>query len=134
MQTVSPSLTSPQQLRQQSSDSTLSYKKSPEGPEPAQQGQEDPVLEAQFEYVLDIQEREPENPDVPHQPAFLQLVKFAAQQGFPIPAPPPLIQPAAVMAAAAPAVNTGQLQDPTPDIFTRDCCKLELFKQQFRMY
>jgi len=65
---------------------------------------------------------------------FLHLVKFATQQGFPIPAPPPLIQPAAIMAAAAPAVNTGQLQDPSPNIFTRDCHTSELFKQQFWMY
>jgi len=101
-------LTEPQHLRQQSSDSTLSYEEeSPEGAEPTYQGQEDPVLEAQFEHVLDIQEREPEDPNNPQQPAFLQLVKFATQQGFPIPAPPLLIQPAAIMAAAALAINTG---------------------------
>jgi len=124
-----PSLTAPHQPRQQSSDSTLEYEEeSPEGPELAQQGQEDPVLEAQFEHVLDIQEREPEDPGEPDQPAFLHLVEFAAQQGFPIPAPPPIIQPAAIMAAAAPAVNTGQLQDPAPDMFTGDHRSSELFK------
>ena len=133
--TESLSLTEPCQLRQQSSDSTLAYKEeSPEGAEPTQQGQEDPVLEAQFEHVLDVQEREPEGPGEPDQPAFLHLVKFATQQGFPIPAPPPLIQPAAIMATAAPAVNTGRLQDPTPNMFTGDCRSSELFKQQFRMY
>ena len=103
------------------SDSTLSYKESLEGPEPTQQGQEDPVLEAQFEYVLDVQEREPENPEELHQPAFLQLVEFAAQQGLSIPVPPPLIQPAAIMAAPAAAVNTGWFQDPTPGVFNGDC-------------
>jgi len=101
-------LTEPCQLRQQSSDSTLAYEEeSPEGAEPIQQGQEDPVLEAQLEHILDVQEREPEDPGEPDQPVFLHLVKFATQQGFPIPAPPPLIQPVAIMAAAAPAVNTG---------------------------
>jgi len=106
--TESLSLTEPCQPRQQSSDSTLAYEEeSPEGAEPTQQGQEDPVLEAQFEHILDVQEREPEDPGEPDQPVFLHLVEFAAQQGFPIPAPPPLIQPAVIMAAAAPAVNTG---------------------------
>ena len=62
-------------------------------PEPIQEGQEDPVLEAQFEHILDVQERESENPEEPDQPAYLQLVKFAAQQELPIPAPPSLIQP-----------------------------------------
>ena len=90
--TESLSLTEPCQPRQQSSDSTLEYEEEfPEGAEPIQQGQEDPVLEAQFEHILDIQEREPEDPGEPDQPAFLHLVEFAAQQGFPIPAPPPLI-------------------------------------------
>jgi len=103
-----PLLTEPHQLRQQSSDSTLEYdEESPEGAEPTQQGQEDPVLEAQFEHILDVQEREPEDPGEPDQPAFLHLVEFATQEGFPIPALPPLIQPAAIMATAAPAVNTG---------------------------
>jgi len=90
--TESPSLTEPRQPRAQSSDSTLEYDEpSPEDPEPIQPGQEDPVLEAQFEHVLDVQEREPEDPGEPDQPAYLNLVKFAAQQGFPIPALPPLI-------------------------------------------
>jgi len=51
--TESPSLTEPQQPRQQSSNSTLAYEEeSPEGAELAQEGQEDPVLEAQFEHIL----------------------------------------------------------------------------------
>jgi len=133
--TESPLLTEPWQPRQQLSDSTLAYKEeSPEGAEPTQQGQEDPVLEAQFEHVLDVQEREPEDPGEPDQPVFLHLVEFTAQQGFPIPAPLPLIQPAAIMAAAAPAINTGRLWDPAPNMFTGDHQSLELFKQQFRMY
>ena len=68
------------------------------------------------------------SPGEPDQPAFLHLVEFAAQQGFPIPAPPPLIQPAAIMAAAVPAVNMGRLRDPAPDTFTGDCRSSELFK------
>jgi len=128
--TESPSLIELYQLRQQSSDSTLLYQEEfPEGAEPIQQGQEDPVLEAQFEHILDVQEREPENPGEPDQLAFLYLVKFTTQQGFPIPALPLLIQPGAIMAAAALAINTGWLWDPTPNIFTRDHCILELFKQ-----
>jgi len=122
-------LTEPCQLRQQLSDSTLTYEEeSLEGPEPAQQGQEDPVLEAQFEHILDVQEREPENSNEPQQPAILHLVEFAAQQGFPIPVPPLLIQPA-MAATPVPAVNTGQLQDPTSNIFTRDHHISELFKR-----
>jgi len=133
--TESPLLIEPHQPRAQSSDSTLEYNEpSPEGPEPIQQGQEDPVLEAQFEHILDIQEREPEDPEEPGQPAYFNLVEYAAQQGFPIPAPPPIIQLAVIMATAAPAVNTGRLRDPAPDTFTGDHRSLELFKRQFRMY
>src|SRR5437879_6510719 len=50
------------------------------------------VLAAQFQHVLDIQEREPENPDTPEVPAYLLLVEEAVEAGLHIPSPPPLVQ------------------------------------------
>jgi hypothetical protein len=49
------------------------------------------VLAAQFQHVLDIQEREPENPDTPEVPAYLLLIE-AVEAGLHIPPPPPLVQ------------------------------------------
>src|SRR5437588_6302742 len=50
------------------------------------------VLAAQFQHVLDIQEREPENPDTPEVPAYLLLVEEAVEAGLHVPPPPPLVQ------------------------------------------
>ena len=50
------------------------------------------ILAAQFQHVLDIQEREPENPDTPHVPAYLNLLEEAVEAGLHIPPPPPLAQ------------------------------------------
>jgi hypothetical protein len=114
-------------------------------PSPEQEHPQEPVLEAQLEYGLDIQDREPENPLTPDQPAYQQLIGDAVAAGLNVPPPPPLVQPAApqfpapqpivpapIMAAAAPA--TTRLRGKEPDIFTGDRTKSETFKQQFRLY
>jgi hypothetical protein len=122
-------------------------------PSPEQEHPQEPVLEAQLEYGLDIQDREPENPLTPDQPAYQQLIEDAVAAGLNVPPPPPVVQPAAppvaqpaapqfpapqpivpapIMAAAAPA--TTRLRGKEPDIFTGDRTKSETFKQQFRLY
>jgi len=51
------------------------------------------VLAAQFQHVLDLEDREPENPLTPQVPAYLQLVEQAVEAGLNIPPPPPLAEP-----------------------------------------
>jgi hypothetical protein len=46
-------------------------------PSPEQLHPEDPVLTAQLQYGLDIQDREPENPLTPDEPAYQQLIEDA---------------------------------------------------------
>ena len=61
------------------------------------------VLVAQFHSVLDIRDREPENPLTPDQPAYLHLVEEAVEAGLNIPPPPPLLEePIEVQPIAAP--------------------------------
>jgi hypothetical protein len=120
---------------------------------PEQQGQEEPVLEAQLAYRLDVQDREPENPLTPEQPDYQGLIEDAVQAGLNVPPPPPLVQPVApqfpvppipqfpapkpialapAMAAAAqvPTCLVGN----TPDIFNGDRTKAEDFKLQFQLH
>jgi hypothetical protein len=94
-------------------------------PSPEEAQPDNPVLEAQLQYGLDIQEREPENPLTPNEPAYLQLIEEAVVAGLNVPSPPPLTpqrqqlpapQPAVIIAApvaAAPAPQTGKLQGKT---------------------
>ena len=51
------------------------------------------VLAAQFQHVLDLEDREPENPLTPQEPAYLHLIQEAVEAGFNIPPPPPLAEP-----------------------------------------
>jgi len=51
------------------------------------------VLAAQFQHVLDLEDREPENPLTPQVPAYLQLVEQAVEAGLNVPSPPPLAEP-----------------------------------------
>ena len=55
--------------------------------------QEEQILAAQFEHVLDIQDREPENPQEPDYPGYLNLVEQALLLGLDAPEPPPLVEP-----------------------------------------
>jgi hypothetical protein len=71
---------------------------------------EEQVLVAQFQNVLDVQEREPENPLTPDQPAYLNLVAEAVGFGLNVPPPPPLVQQPPVL--APPAQNPFFLQNP----------------------
>ena len=54
--------------------------------------QEEHILAAQFQHILDVRERELENPNTPDQPTYLQLIKQAVQFGLNVPEPPPLIE------------------------------------------
>ena len=55
--------------------------------------QEEQILAAQFEHVLDIQDREPENPQEPDYSGYLNLVEQAFLLGPDAPEPPPLAEP-----------------------------------------
>jgi hypothetical protein len=49
-------------------------------------------LDYNIQHILDIQERELENPDTPQVPAYLHLVEEAVEAGLNVPPPPPLVQ------------------------------------------
>jgi len=51
------------------------------------------VLAAQFQHILDLEDREPENPLTPQVPAYLHLIEEAVEAGLNIPPPPPLAEP-----------------------------------------
>src|SRR4029077_7892486 len=121
----------------------------------------DNVLAAQFQHVLDLEDREPENPLLPEEPAYLQLVEQAVEFGLNVPPPPPIAvvlhppQPAQVappvqpimagqgqtapvgqpapVVAAAPAMATDKLRGVIPEIFNGDRRKSDRFLRQFNM-
>jgi hypothetical protein len=124
-------------------------------PSPAQLSpQEQHELTAVFQQVLDIEERELEDPNSPECPAYLQLVQQVATYGLNIPAPPPIAAPQPIVQAlvpmagqaprmpipplqaapAAPQYLTGKLRGTELDIFYGDRSKSEVFKQQFTMF
>ena len=112
------------------------------------------VLVAQFRNVLDVREREPENPLTPDQPAYLNLVAEAVEFGLNVPAPPPLVQqplaqnpfflqnplqpviaqPINPVMAQAPAPETGRLRGEAPEYFNGNRSEADLFKRQFTIY
>jgi len=51
------------------------------------------VLAAQFQHVLDLEDREPENPLTPQEPVYLHLIQEAVEAGFDVSPPPPLAEP-----------------------------------------
>jgi len=126
------------------SSSTPREEQGSDDPSPEQLHPEDPVLTAQLQYGLDIQDREPENPLTPDKPAYQQLIEDAVEAGLNVPPPPPIAQPVLqllalqpiqnIMAAPAPAPQTGRLRGQQPDDFTRDRALTRKFKQQFKVY
>ena len=115
----------------------------------------------QFQYGLDVQDREPENPSAPYSPAYQQLIEEAVVAGLNVPPPPPLATleqlslpglvpapplpppvpqppvpplnpPAAVMAAAAAAPT--KLHNKPPEIFSGDQTQSETFMDHFNTY
>src|SRR6266852_3057927 len=102
--------------------------------------QEADVLAGILEHVLDIEDREPEDPNHPEEPAYLHLVQLAYQEGLRIPSPPPLTQPGTPVTPASPATPavqapvTGKLAGEKPDIFTGDWTKADTFLHQFNLY
>ena len=90
---ISPFVTA----RQPESDSSGSDSASPETGENEPTAHPTPieppveqVLIAQFQHVLDIEDREPENSLIPDQPAYLHLVEEAIQAGLNVPPLPPI--------------------------------------------
>jgi hypothetical protein len=112
---------------------------------------DDPVLVAQLQHGLDIQDREPENPLAPEEPAYQQLVQQAVEAGLHIPPPPPIAHPLHPLAPQLPApqpivpiqqnimaaavnVETGCLRNDPPDLFCGDHSKLDQFKKEFKLW
>ena len=91
---LSPFLTPrvPSAEKSSSSDDARHSTEPEREPSPELEYQDDPVLEAQLQYGLDIQEREQENPYTPDTPAYQQLIEAAVEAGYNVPAPPPLLQ------------------------------------------
>ena len=143
---ISPFITARNITADYSSSGTATPPGTPDEPSPEEAQPDDPILEAQLQYGLDIQEREPENPLTPNEPAYLQLIEEAVVAGLNVPSPPPLTpqrqqspapQPIVIMAApapAAPAQQTGKLRGETPDIFTGNRKKSETFIRQFNLH
>ena len=126
--------------------------------------QEEHILAAQFQHVLDVRERELENPNTPDQPAYLQLIEQAVQSGLNVPEPSLLIEqspsqfyqplvpitmahqqplhqqqhqqaaPAPAAPAAPAAPLTGQMNGTPPDTFTRKRANVDTFMQQWELY
>src|SRR6266852_2507035 len=64
--------------------------------------QEADILAGVLEHILDIKEREPEDPNHLEEPVYLHLVQLAYQEGLRIPSPPPLTQPGTPVILASP--------------------------------
>ena len=118
--------------------------------------QEEQILAAQFEHVLDIQDREPENPQEPDYLGYLNLIEQALLLGLDTLEPPPLAEPEplqvfqplfsiimvhqqqqqqAAAASAAPAVPlTKRINGTPPDTFTRVRANADVFMQQWKLY
>jgi hypothetical protein len=75
--TLSPSTTVRPPIDTASSDSSNTPREENNSDEPSPESPQadDPVLVAQLQHGLDIQDRESENPLTPDQPAYLQLVE-----------------------------------------------------------
>ena len=124
---------------------------------PEQDLQKDPVLVAQVQFRLDIQDREPENLLTLDQPAYLQLIEEAVEAEVNVSPPPPLASPQAQLApqlpapvpilpmaqqaqvqqqVAAPAAltMTDKLQGTISTIFNGNCRESENFLCQFNLF
>jgi hypothetical protein len=101
---ISPFVTARSTDSGSDSDSTEAPPPNVEDPSPEQEHPEDPVLTAQLQYELDIQDREPENPLTPDQSAYQQLIKDAVEVGLNVPPPPPIAHPAPQLPAPQPIV------------------------------
>jgi hypothetical protein len=112
---------------------------------------DDPVLVAQLQHGLDTQDRKPENPLTPEEPAYLQLVEQAIEAGLNVPPSPPLVHPVHPLASQLPApqpiipiqqnimatatnIETGRLRNDPPDLFCGDRSKLDQFKKEFKLW
>src|SRR5882762_10107390 len=144
---ISPFIATRNVATDDSSSGTATPPGTPEEQEPSPEEvqPDNPVLEAQLQYGLDIQEREPENPLTPNEPAYLQLIEEAVVAGLNVPSPPPLTpqrqqspapQPEIMAAPAptAPVPQTGKLRGETPDIFSGNRKKSETFIRQFNLH
>jgi hypothetical protein len=136
-----------------SSDSSSTPREENNSDEPSSESPQadDPVLVAQLQHRLDIQDREPENPLTPEKPAYLQLVEQAIKAGLNVPPPLPLVHPVHPLAPQLPApqpivpiqqnimaaavnIETGRLRNDPPDLFHGDRSKLDQFKKEFKLW
>ena len=79
------------------------------------------VLAAQFQHILDLEDRVPENPLTPQVPAYLHLVEEAVEAGLNVPPPPPLAEPEpelqGIVLPEQPEVQVAPIQ--VPIVFTQ---------------
>jgi hypothetical protein len=88
---------------QKEEEESLPEQLAPAASSPAQLSlQEQHKLTAVFQQVLDIKEREPEDPNSPEHPAYLQLVQQAAAYRLNILAPPPIATPRPIVQGQVP--------------------------------
>jgi hypothetical protein len=116
------------------SSSTSREENNSDEPSPESPQADNSVLVAQLQHRLDIQDKEPENPLTPEEPAYLQLVEQAIEAGLNIPPSPSLAHPVHPLApqlpapqsivpiqqnimAAAANIETGHLRNDPPDLF-----------------
>ena len=111
-------LSTPQQKEEkESSSSQAASDTESEEDSPDQPGLEEPVLEAQLQYGLGIEDREPENPLTPDEPAYQHLLEEVVEAGLNIPPPPPVAQPPAPITAPVVQHPVPQLPAPVPALF-----------------
>jgi hypothetical protein len=133
------------------SSSTPREKNNLDEPSPESPQADDPVLVAQLQHGLDIQDREPENPLTPEEPAYLQLIEQAIEAELNVPPPPSLAHLVHPLAPQLPApqpivpiqqnimaiamnIETGHLKNNPPDLFREDHSKLDQFKKEFKLW
>ncbi len=117
--TASPSFTEPRQTTQESDSPTKPHSATTDEPSPEQERQNEPILEAQLEQGLVIQDQGSDELQYidPPQPAIV----------FP-PIPPRQVQYFPNIMAQPAAPKTGRLRGEIPDTFSGDRKKSELFK------
>ena len=102
---------------------------SPESPRDAHlastfEQQQEEVLVAQFQHVLDVREQLPEDPATPGEPRYLQLVQEAVELGVNVPPPPPLEDPEDLIEHALPAPVVQPLLAPGPYSGLKNRCNV----------
>jgi hypothetical protein len=74
------------------------------------------TLAVQFQNIISLEEREPENPLMPQEPVYLQLIEQAVDAGLHIPTPPPALTPEELLTPSGAHTPVAQIQPVLPPI------------------